>query len=1032
MRNAFAGLMLLVITAPAGAADFALRDGDTVVFLGDSITAARTYGKIIENYSLLRFPDRKVRFVNAGVGGDTAAGGLARLDRDVFPLGATVLVVAYGINDIGWGTKADDEHKRKYLDSIRGIVEACRKRKVRVFVCSAAVTAEDPSRSEEGFLQKMCDEGMEIARSLGEQAIDVQRAMRVIQKKVRTANENVKEEVKKESLHAADGVHLNDLGQLAMAYAILKGLGAPADVSYVRIDATQPKLVEAAGCKVTDLARRDGQLSFTRLDEGLPFNYGLFYALNFRFVPIPDELNRYLLTVENLPEGSYELRADGRGVGTFTARQLGAGVNIASTTADGWQPGGPWNAQADVLQALTDARHQVAVAGGLSKAYLGASKLPEELAPRAAKADEELVAMQRATARPRPYRFVLRKVEAKPPPDSARATLSGDTPEGNKRYFTITVVDEQTRRGVPLVELRTVHGVRYYTDSNGVVAFDEPGLMGKDVFFHVSSHGYEYPKDGFGYRGKALSVTPGGSAKLAIRRVNLAERLYRVTGGGIYRDSVLVGAKVPLKEPVLNGLVLGSDSVLNAAYRGKVYWFWGDTTRAAYPLGNYHVSGATSALPARGGLDPEAGIDLAYFVDAKGFARETAHMPGKGPTWLTALVPLKDGDGRERLYASYVKVEEPLKVYARGLAVFDDDKEQFEPLAEVDMKARVFPSGHAFRHTEDETEYVYFAHPFPLTRVRATAEHFRRVEGYETYTCLKEGSRLDDPKPDRDAQGRPRYAWRKNTPAMGPAEEAKLVAAGRLKAEERRWLLRDRDTGKAVVPHAGSVYWNDYRKRWGMIAVQTGGTSFLGEVWYAEADTPVGPWAYAVKVVTHDRYSFYNPKQHPLFDKDGGRVIFFEGTYSASFSGNPDPTPRYDYNQVFYKLDLADPRLALPVALYDLSPGAIPEAFGTRSRVGETHPEPRVAFFAPDRPLRGTVPVLADKDGLRVGKPGESGALFHAFPEDANEPSPATTPLYEYRGKEGGRRAYSVAPALFLPGYERGERPLCLVWRRPG
>src|SRR5262245_23779649 len=45
-------------------------------------------------------------------------------------------------------------------------------------------------------------------------------------------------------------------------------------------------------------------------------------------------------------------------------------------------------------------------------------------------------------------------------------------------YFTITVVDEQTGRGVPLVELRTVHQVAYYTDSNGIVAFREPGLMG--------------------------------------------------------------------------------------------------------------------------------------------------------------------------------------------------------------------------------------------------------------------------------------------------------------------------------------------------------------------------------------------------------------------------------------------------------------------------------------------------------------------------------------------------------------------------
>src|SRR5215210_6059659 len=93
------GLALLVVAliAPVPVrAEFALRDGDTVVFLGDSITAARTYGKIIENYTLLRFPKATIRFYNAGWGGDTAAGGLARLDRDVFVHKPTVLIVAYG------------------------------------------------------------------------------------------------------------------------------------------------------------------------------------------------------------------------------------------------------------------------------------------------------------------------------------------------------------------------------------------------------------------------------------------------------------------------------------------------------------------------------------------------------------------------------------------------------------------------------------------------------------------------------------------------------------------------------------------------------------------------------------------------------------------------------------------------------------------------------------------------------------------------------------------------------------------------
>lgn len=466
--------------------------------------------------------------------------------------------------------------------------------------------------------------------------------------------------------------------------------------------------------------------------------------------------------------------------------------------------------------------------------------------------------------------------------------------------FRINVVDDQTNRGVPLVELRTVNSVVYLTDSNGIVAFDEPGLFDKDVHFTVSSHGYEFPKDGFGFRGKSLRVTKGGEATLKIKRLNIAERLYRVTGGGIYRDSVLVGAKSPLKEPLINGLVFGSDSVVNAVYQGKYFWFWGDTNKPSYPLGNFQVPGAVSQLKE----DVDASVNLNYFVDGKGFAKQTMKMPGTGPTWMTALVPLKDDKGRERLYASYIKIEPPLKVYARGLAVWDDEAAEFKKVADVDMKAPVFPAGHSFVHGE----HVYFSHPFPVTRVRADAKSFLNIAEYETFTCLKEGSRLDDPNIDRDEKGLLIYQWRKNAPAVGPQDENKLVKAGKIKVDETRWQLHERGTNKHVVPHAGSVNWNEYRKRWIMIVTQVGGTSFLGEVWYAEAESQVGPWRDAVKIVTHAKYSFYNPKQHPVFDK--GRHIYFEGTYTHTFSGNSQATPRYDYNQIMYKLDLADPRLA--------------------------------------------------------------------------------------------------------------------------
>lgn len=403
---------LLIPNFAIGADDFALRDGDTVVLLGDSITAARTYGKIIENYTLLRYPDRKIRFINAGVGGDTAAGGLKRLERDVLVHKPTVVIVAYGINDIGWGTKADDEHKKTYLDGIGGIVKACKKNDARVYICSAAITAEDPAKSEDSFLQKMCDEGMELSRSLDGNAIDVQRTMRGIQKRMWAVNAKTPDKKNHDTLHTTDGVHLNDVGQLAMAFAILKGLGAPPDVSSVEIDADGAKLVAAEGCTVKELASNDA-LEFTRLDKGLPFNYGLFYPLSYRHIPVPDELNRYTLTIKNLPKGDYELTVDGRGLGTYRAEQLEGGVNIASATANPWFAGGPWNAQANVLRSLTDARHEVASANVQCRNDIPGSPASEQLKEKAGEFDDKIVDMQRAVAKPQPYRFVIKRY--KPP-----------------------------------------------------------------------------------------------------------------------------------------------------------------------------------------------------------------------------------------------------------------------------------------------------------------------------------------------------------------------------------------------------------------------------------------------------------------------------------------------------------------------------------------------------------------------------------------------------------------------------------------
>jgi len=150
--------------------------------------------------------------------------------------------------------------------------------------------------------------------------------------------------------------------------------------------------------------------------------------------------------------------------------------------------------------------------------------------------------------------------------------------------------------------------------------------------------------------------------------------------------------------------------VLNAVYRGRIYWFWGDTNRPGYPLGNFHVPGATSRLPSDGGLDPGVGVDLEYFVGPDGFARPTAPMPGQGPTWIGGLVALSDLSAargredqgelpRERLFASYSKIRPPMETYERGLVEFNPETNTFEKAATYPLDAPNYPTGQDFLHS---------------------------------------------------------------------------------------------------------------------------------------------------------------------------------------------------------------------------------------------------------------------------------------------------------------------------------------------
>lgn len=427
----------------------------------------------------------------------------------------------------------------------------------------------------------------------------------------------------------------------------------------------------------------------------------------------------------------------------------------------------------------------------------------------------------------------------------------------------IEVVELDSGWPAPLIELRTIHDVRLVTDNAGVIACDLPELMGRETWFTVSGHGYEVPADGFGYRGVRLQIEPGATRRIEVQRTIIARRIGRLTGGGLFAESQKCGE---------SGLpetgVLGCDSTQNAIHRGKLFWIWGDTNLPRYPLGIFDASCAVSEIPSADALIPPLKPKFDYFRDGKGQPRGVAKLPGPGPTWLAAMVSLPDQAGESHLVATYLKVKPPLEAYQWGLTQWNEDKQIFEPFRVLWDKDKdggeppPRPDGHAVSW-QDETgkDWILFGNPFPTLKIPATFEAWQDASTWEV-----------------------------------------------LKPQES---VPDHAGGPAVKPHTGSIAWNRYRKKWVTVFMQNfGKPSTFGELWYAEADQPTGPWGPAVKVLSHDNYTFYNPVLHPEFTGADSPQLYFEGTYTVSFTNNRQPTPRYEYNQMLYRLNLDDPALA--------------------------------------------------------------------------------------------------------------------------
>lgn len=409
---------LSLLTIPAHAQDnFALKSGDRVVFYGDSITDQRMYTLLAEEYIVTRFPNRDIRFVHSGWGGDRVSGGGGgnidvRLDRDVTPYKPTVVTIMLGMNDASYRA-FDDGIFQTYSNGYKSMVAKIKKDNPGVRMTLIQPSPFDdvtrPPTFEGGYnavLLRYSQFIKGLANEQRESTADLNTPVVAMLTKANATDNAIAQKIIPDRVHPGWG------GHLIMAACLLKAWNAPALVSSVTVDAKAAKATTENATVKGIQPGADGSLTWITTEGSLPFpilppdpRNADSYKLALDSSDFIETLDKEMLTVTNLSSPNYTLKIDGQEIGTFTKEQLAAGINLATLPT-------PMLKQAQVVATLTRFRSQNHnMRWREFQVPMSADPANEPFIVPALKdmdaATEDLRKAQREAAKPRPHTFTL-------------------------------------------------------------------------------------------------------------------------------------------------------------------------------------------------------------------------------------------------------------------------------------------------------------------------------------------------------------------------------------------------------------------------------------------------------------------------------------------------------------------------------------------------------------------------------------------------------------------------------------------------
>ena len=361
------------VSADEKARKFGLADGDTVVFVGDSITQAGGYIHYIDAYLRTRFPEKTFRLINSGRSSETLAGMTEadhpgprpllfdRFDHDVADYDPNVVVACYGMNDGIYhplGAERFDRFKR----GVQGLIDRLHDRtKAKLVlltppVCDTLNAGQADERPDEsyGYKQPFADYDQVLAKyAEWERGLHVN-GVTVIDLHTRFKNHLLTRRKTEPNFRMqGDSIHPDATGHLLIAMTLLQAWNAPAFVDEAHIDSQGNKVLSGNISRLSvDVSGTNFNWT-TRLPMPVDPNWDSESLVLEKFA---QTLNRQTLSVTRLRMPAYQIYINDVDCGRFLPNPLKAGLDMNAL------PNNPLMAQSRMILPLIQQWHKLGYA----------------------------------------------------------------------------------------------------------------------------------------------------------------------------------------------------------------------------------------------------------------------------------------------------------------------------------------------------------------------------------------------------------------------------------------------------------------------------------------------------------------------------------------------------------------------------------------------------------------------------------------------------------------------------------------------